>query len=410
MRNILFFFVLLSLGSFVIISRADAAGFALPEQGAAAMGMGSAFVGQADDPSAVWYDPAGITQLDGTRLMGGFVLIYPDLKHENVDGTTDVSSRAIHVPAMLYATSQLNDTVALGFGINNPFGLSTDWHAGSKTREVATLSQVIATEFNPNVAFKVNDDLSLAAGVDYVYLSATLSNLQFLPSPPFPAPFFTDSRLSGSGDGWGGNVAARYRISDALSTGLSYRSRIKVDIEGTAQLNGVAAAPANTSITLPDLLQWGLSYKPSNAWTVNGDVGYTWWSTYDKIAISSSNPLFNGKTYEKRWKDVWNLRLGGQYVPAERWKLRVGYQYDQTPVPDSTFETRVPDADRQGVSVGTGYSIGRVTVDVAYLYLHFNKRSIGNSTADDLTTNPNSLNGTYKSEAHVAGLTVGYKF
>ena len=380
-------------------THASAAGFALPEQSSSAMGMGSAFVGQADDASAVWYNPAGITQLDGINVMAGAVFIYPTFSHDNNDGTTDTASRNIHVPALFYATYKMNDRVAFGLGINNPFGLATNWYPTSETRQVATLTQLIATEFNPSIAFKVNDKLSVSAGVTYVYVAATLANIQAL-----GGPFFTNSQLNGSGDAWGGNFAVLYKISDGLSTGFTYRSRMKVDIKGNAQLDGVTTGNAFTSITLPDLMSLGFSIRPSEKLILNVDLGYTWWSTYDTLEVTSTNPLFNNKSYQKQWRDVVNLRVGGQYKLTDQWKLRAGFQYDQNPVPDHYFETRVPDSDRYGVSVGTGYTLGNLTVDLAYLYILFETRNVADSMYGS------SVKGTYNTDAHVFGVSVAYKF
>jgi long-chain fatty acid transport protein len=117
--------------------------------------------------------------------------------------------------------------------------------------------------------------------------------------------------------------------------------------------------------------------------------------------------LGNTVTQQKQWKNVWNLRIGAQYKLVDELKLRVGYQYDQTPVDENWFETRVPDSDRQGVSFGMGYGIGNLNVDIAYLYLLFNKRTINDSQSDGST---NTLNGTYKADAHVAALNISYKF
>jgi long-chain fatty acid transport protein len=207
----------------------------------------------------------------------------------------------------------------------------------------------------------------------------------------------------------------KYKVSDAVSTGLSYRSRVKVDLDGTADLTGGPAATSaagSTSITLPDLVQLGVSWKASEKLTVNADLDYTLWSTYDRIVVTSSNPLFNA-TEEKQWHDVWCLRIGGEYKLSDEWKLRAGYLYDKNPVPESHFETRTPDSDRQGLSIGTGYTKGKMTIDLAYMYLLFNNRTISDSQADD-DANPltlaNPLNGTYKSQAQLAGVTIGYKF
>ena len=396
-----------------------AAGFALPDQDAAAMGMAGAFAGQADDPAAVWYNPAGMTRLDGTRVSGGVIGIYPTLTHENNTvnpGTTDVSQREIHLPVHLYATHRLNDKVAFGIGINNPFGLSTDWNPEtSSTRYVATFSKVVTTEVNPNIAYKLNDDLSVAFGIAYVQLRATLEKTVnvILPGPVLLGDH--NFRLSGDGDGWGLNAAALYNVAQNVQIGLSYRSRVKIDVDGEAGLTGGPAATSatgQTSITLPDLVQLGVSYKVSEKLTMNADLDYTLWSTFDRIVVTSSNPLFNA-TDEKQWHDVWCLRIGGQYKLSDQWKLRAGYVYDQSPVGETHFDTRTPDADRQGITIGTGYATGNMTVDLAYMYLRFNKRTINNSLADD-DANPftpdNSLNGTYKSQAQLAGITIGYKF
>jgi long-chain fatty acid transport protein len=395
--------------------KAPAAGFRLPEQDSKAMGMASAFVGQADNASAAWYNPAGMTDLDGTQISGGIIGIYPVLTHETTGGTTEVSKRDIHIPVHFFATQKLNDSVAWGLSITNPFGLATNWDDTSSTSYVATYSKVVTTEINPNVAYKLNDNVSVAFGIDFIHLRATLEKKTFvvLPGPVILGDH--NFRLSGDGDGWGANAAVKYKISDNINTGLSYRSRIKVDVDGTAGLSGGPAATSasgSTSITLPDLIQLGVSYKHSDRLILNADMEYTLWSTYDRVVVTSDNPLFNA-TEEKQWNDVWCLRIGGEYNLSDQWKVRAGYLYDKNPVDEANFETRTPDSDRQGLSIGTGYTNGNITVDFAYLYLHFNNRTINNSLADD-DLNPftpaDTLNGTYKSQAHLAGVTVGYKF
>ncbi len=388
-----------------------AAGFRLPEQDSAAMGMASAIVGQADDPSAVWYNPAGITQLEGTRISGGIISVYPELTHENADGTTDVSKRTMFLPIHLYATHKLNDNIFFGFGINNPFGLATDWDQNSSsTRYVATFSSIVSTEFNPNIAYKFNNNLSAAFGIAYLHIRATLEKTTPNPFAPLTD---TNFRLSGDADGWGVNAALKYKASDAVHLGLSYRSRIKENLEGTAEINGTPlSGTGKTSITFPDLIQFGISYSASDKLTFNTDLEYTMWSTYDKLVIESDVPAFN-QTEEKQWKNVWCLRIGGQYKLSDQWKLRAGYVYDQNPVKEEYFETQLPDSDRQGISIGAGYTIGNVTIDAAYMYILFNKRTISNSVMDDASVTPkapDSLNGTYKSQAHLAGITIGYAF
>ena len=397
MKNWLSAFITAALGMVLFSSISFASGFRLPQQGAAAMGMASAFVAQADDPSAVWYNPAGITQLDGTRIAGGGVAIYPYFSHKT-GSTTEVSERDIHLPIYFYATHKMNDKMSLGLGINSPFGLSTEWATTSSTSTVATFSKIVTTEINPNIAYKVNNDLSVAFGIAFVHLRATLEKL--LP-PAFGSPNF---RLSGDGDGWGANAAAYYKATEKLNIGLNYRSRVKIDIDGTADALAIGqSGSASTTMTLPDIMVLGVSYKASDKLTLNTDLDYTWWSTYDRLVVTSNNAFFSS-TEEHQWKDVWTLRIGGQYKLSDQWKLRAGYLYDKNPVKDDHFETRVPDSDQHAVSVGAGYSINNITIDASYMYIMFKNRTISNSPVSS------SLDGTYKSTIDAFALMVSYKF
>jgi long-chain fatty acid transport protein len=418
MRNVIAVFVVALAEVALFSSGSLAAGFRLPDQDAAAMGMAGAFVGQADNPSAVWYNPAGITGLDGMRISAGVIAIYPVLSHESTNGATDVSERNVFLPAQLFFTDRINEKVSFGLGITSPFGLSTDWSDTSAASSVATLSRVKTIDINPAIAYKIVNTFSVAVGLDYMILEATMDKL--LPLLP-GSPLF---RLDGKGTGLGANAGIKYKATDQLNLGLSYRSRILVKVDGTAEVspnlvfsNGLSN-PAQTDITLPDIAQLGASYKASDNLTLNADLEYTWWSTYDRLVIQSDTiqALTGGTTDisvdEKNWKNTWTLRIGGQYKLSDPWKLRAGYVYDQSPVPSNRFDTRVPDSDRQGITIGAGYAGGNTTIDVAYMYLHFSNRAISNSIGGKPSGSApdTSLDGTYKGTAHLLGITVGYKF
>ena len=403
--------LLLLLCILIAPDSAMAAGFRLPDQSASALGMAGAFAGQADDASAAWYNPAGMTRLSGSRIAAGATAIYPVLTHETPSGQTDVSAREIHLPVHAYATSSLSERSAIGLAVTNPFGLSTGWSNLSATRYVSTFSKIVATEINPSVAYQLTPDLSLSAGVAYISMRATMEKIVrvLLPGPIDLGDH--NFRLAGDGDGWGANAAALYQASQKLGIGLTYRSRIKVDLDGNADLTGVLTVPGSgkASITLPDLIDLGLSYQTSEKLRLNADIDYTMWSTYDRLVIESNVPSFS-TTIEKQWKDAWCLRFGAQYAASEQWKFRGGLVYDKSPVPDAYFDSAVPDSDRAGVTVGIGYARKSYSIDAAYMYLRFLDRTISNSLADDLTPTPTALNGTYRSQAHMLALTVGYHF
>ncbi len=411
MKKWLLFASLILVYSALAANNCIASGFRLPDQDAKALGMGGAFTAMADNPSAVWYNPAGITQLDGTRVSAGFIAIYPILTHENTDGTTDVAERELFLQPALFGTTTLNDRVALGLGVNSPFGLSTEWSPFSKTSNLATLSKVTTANLNPNVAYKMNNGLSLALGLDYIRLNATLDRTI--------APGVL-LRLNGDGDGLGANVAVKFRATDQLDLGLSYRSRIKIRVDGDAEVGPLGLSnSAHTEITLPDIILVGASYKASDKLTLNTDLEYTWWSTYDRLEIESATililnqlgggPPTNTDVEQREWKNSWILRVGGQYRVSDEWTLRAGLLYDKNPVPSERFETSLPDSDRQGITIGSGYTTGNITIDGAYMYLRFSTRHITNSFAGGSFPIP-ALDGTYESKAHLLGLTIAYKF
>ncbi len=379
------------------------AGFRLSEQSAKANGMGNAFTAVADDASAVWYNPAAITELDKTQVSLGSVMIAPEMEHKNTNGTTDKIAKRLHVPPQLYATHRLNEKISLGFGVNAPFGLQTNWGTGSLTRAVATLSDIKAFNYNLNTAYKVNDKLSLGAGIDYMNIEAVLNS--------WIIPLSKEFELEGDGSGWGYNLAAFYKLNERWNLGANYRSQVKIDVDGTAKL-GTTSNSAKTELTLPDTFQLGAAYKANDKWMFSVTADYTNWTTYRNLRIETNTltPLIgtNVKNYPKNWKSVWAYRLGTEYNYSENLKLRGGFFYDMNPVKEKYFENRVPDTDRIAFSIGAGYTRGNMVFDFSYTYLKFVERKIDSSIQDDSLGNV--LNGKYNAFAHLPAFSVSYKF
>jgi long-chain fatty acid transport protein len=401
----IFIATLVTIASLSSIS--SAGGLLVPHQDSAAMGMANAFVGQADNPSAVWYNPAGITDLDGKRVSAGIIAIYPVFTHENTDGTTDVAKRKVFFPPHFYATEKMSDSISLGLGINSPFGLSDDWSVTSSTAGVATFTELKSININPAVAYKISDSLSVAFGLDYIILDATMERVL--------APG-VQLKLEGDGSGWGANAGIKYKAGERVSFGLSYRSRAKIKLDGTADVSAMGLSnSAHTELPLADIAQFGVSCKVTDDVILNADLDYEWWSTFKNLDIQSNTilALSGGTTdtavFEKDWRNTLMILIGGQYRLSEQWKLRAGYFHDQTAVSSERFESSYPDAEKQAVSIGAGYTSGNITVDASYMYSWFNARTISNSLAGG-DTPVTSLDGTYKSYAHLAGITMTYKF
>ena len=397
MANILVLIVAVLMG---LAGSVNAAGFRLAEQDAKATGMGNSFVAVADNASAVWYNPAAITDLEGTNVSLGTVMVMPSMEHKNEVGatTTDKIKSTTHIPPHFYATRKLNDKVSLGLGVNAPFGLSTEWEKTSNTRFVATKSEITAVNANLNGAYQLNDKLSFAAGLSYVSVDATLNSM---------VGATTEAKLKGDGTGVGYNTAVMYKANDKLKFGFNYRSQVNVKLEG--DMTTTSVTPVKTELTLPDMLQIGVSHQCTDKWLFSVEADYTNWTTYRNVIIKRKSDGVTLSNSLKHWQSVWAFRLGSEYKHSDSLKFRFGTFYDNNPVQEKYFETRVPDTDRVAFSLGAGWNKGNLTVDASYMYLMFVEREIDDSLQDTAGI-ANSLNGKYNSAAHLPAITVGYKF
>lgn len=402
----------------VMAANAGAAGFRQANQGAAANGMGNAFTAVANDASAVWYNPAAMTDLTGTNLSLGSVFVAPQIEHKQ--GTTiDKPESKVHALPHFYATRRLNEKWAIGVGVNPPYGLSTEWDkTNSLTREVATDSALKAIYTNLNGAYKVNENLSVSLGASFVYLDATMNK------KIEAAGDNVEQTLEGDGTSGGWNLATMYKWNK-WNFAANYRSPVKVGIDGkinipTVNLDGANLVKKTTNkdghtvITLPDTLQLGAAYKPNDSWIFSAEADYTNWTTYRRLIIDYTDDY--GTPHQtidtKNWKSVWAFRVGGEHKVNENWKLRAGAYYDLSPISNSYFETRNPGSNRLAFSIGAGWTKGNLTVDASYLYLKFMERTINDSLQDSTSalTAGNELNGTYSSIARLPAISVGYKF
>lgn len=401
MVNIIVLIVAVLMG---LAGSVNAAGFRLADQDAKATGMANAFTSVADNASAVWYNPAAITDLEGNNVSLGTILVMPTMEHKNTSGTTDKIEEKTHIPPHFYTTFKKSDRLSFGIGVNAPFGLSTEWDkATANTRFVATKSEVQAVNYNLNAAAKMSEKLSFAIGASYVAVEATLNKMANSFAPTVPA------NLEGDGSGMGYNAAVMYKYNDKMKFGVNYRSKVKATLKG--DLTTTAVTPVKADLTLPDMLQVGVSHQCTPKWLFAVEADYTNWTTYRNIIIKKQSDGSVVSTDIKNWKSTWAFRLGSEYKYSDTLKFRAGSFYDMNPVKEERFETRVPDTDRVAFSVGAGWTRGNLTVDVAYMYLMFIERKIDGSLQDSATTGGTTvLDGKYNSKAHLPGITVGYKF
>jgi len=410
----LFLFVLISAG--VI----NGSGFQLNEHGARAMAMGGAFTGLANDPSAIYFNPAGITQLKGTNFYLGTTLIVPLATYKTpTQPALEVDmENQLFTPINFYFTQQLTDKLHIGLGVNNPYGLGTKWDPNWVGKYLAVETELKAFFFTPVIAYQLSDQLSLSVGGTFAWADVTI-----IRKAPIPVGGDFEINMSGDGTAFGFTAGLLYKPIADFSIGLSYRSEVSFDFEGTATStpagfvhpllgltlplpNGNIKAPLST----PQNLTVGVAYSAKDNLMLTADFQYVGWSSYDKLEVTFENydldlnPA-NGQqkvqSADRKYENSFIVRGGFEYSMESGSKLRGGLFYDNNPVKDEYVEPTLPDADRIGLNIGYGLKLSdKFSVDLSYLYLIFMDREVTNSKFN--------FNGTYTNNAHLFGVNFSY--
>jgi len=405
---------------------AFAAGFALYEGSARGNVLGAGLTASADDPSAVFYNPAGITQLKGTQLMFGATFIYPktDVSTRGsitgnvgayaVTGSQEADSTTVDnwwIPPHFYLTHQLNDKWYAGLGIFSRFGLGTEFDAAWPGRYNSYYVRIRTTEINPNIAYKVNDKLSLAGGLNAMWFDLKMH--QSINT----AAGNVDQELKGDSWGWGFNLAIHYKPTTDWSMGISYRSRVSQNIKEGEATYRKPALPAGFfpnmkvegGLHLPDEVFAGVAWNATPTVTLGGGIYWTRWSSYDKLQFTFAAPQAPGGprtiTKTKEYEDVYRFMVGGEWKFLPNWRASVSYAYDQEPINDRTADYLLPANDRNMFSAGLGYDYGKWTTDFSYTLILITSRTVEARAADGI------LPSEFKNGlAHLFGFSIGYKF
>jgi long-chain fatty acid transport protein len=398
---------------------AGAAGFAILQQGTAAMAQGNAFVAQADDPSAVFYNPAGLMQLKRPEIYFNTVFSSTNRTYTSPAGAYTTAKHEIFAIPAFYAVLPVHERVVLGFGLFSPFGLGTTWPPEWAGRYLTTMSRLKTYNANPVLAVKVLDNLSVAVGLDVLWSSVQIRRFsQRMVS--FPRLTDIKNDFEGDGVGLGYNLGLLYEPVEGVKFGVSYRSQIKVTHSGDLRVSLATPVEGDASVTYPPSVTWGLAYSRLKPFVFEFDVTWTGWSTYDNLHLLLKEPIpgilprqvMTDSSQEKNWRDAWAFRFGGNYEIQPGLKVRAGYIYDMTPVPNSSFDPTVPDANRHIFTLGGDYQIKRFTFGLAYNFILSENRSKANTLAINGTPLPAAAqaNGKYKSDNHSLGFSVSCKF
>lgn len=397
------------------------AGFAIFTQGAAETAQGNSVVAHTEGPASLFFNPALMSKLEGTQWEIGTTLLSPVIDFKSDTAGQDSKTKNMDCfPSTIYLTHKYNDKLSTGLGVFTPFGSGTKWKDDWEGRYIVTESEMTTLDINPAVSYKAGPKLSLAAGLNVMLLNTRKVNKvkQSLFLPPI-APD-GEQKFEGDGDGLGYNIGLLYEINDELSLGASYRSAIDVEAAGKVSFDVAASTSAGADLpyttdakvdlTLPAQAHFGLSYKGSKQFLLEGSVRWVGWSVYDKETIDSKKTIGfeNSNTFPKKWKDTFALKLGGRYILSEETALFAGYQYAKGATPDDTFNPGVPDSDNHTISFGGATRYDDFNIKLAYAYRKFEDRQINN----DVGAGPlgDTADGEYEATQHIVATSLTYSY
>jgi len=383
----------------VMCGSAAASGFALIEQSAS--GMGNAFAGGAaiaDDASTVFFNPAGMSRLEGKQIAIAAHAITPSAKYTSSAGVPsggDAGSTAV-VPNG-YFVMEMKPDLRFGLGINAPFGLETNYDPNWAGKQQAIKSKIETVNVNPSLSYRVNDALSIGAGLDYQHIKGELSQDQ--------GGAIGIADIQGTDNAWGYNLGALYNVNPTTRIGVAYRSAISYTLSGTVTTSlPFANGPVTLDIKLPDSWSFSGFHQYSDKWDVMADVTWTGWSTFKQVKIVDATGATISNTPEN-WKDTLRVAVGATYHYNRQCLARVGLAYDQAPVPDAFRTARIPDNNRTWLAFGGQYKPSVASaIDVGYAHLF-----ISDSTINQPTPAP-ALVGTYKNKVDILSVQYTYSF
>lgn len=417
---------------------ANAGGFALREQ--SAYGQGSSFAGIAAGGalSSMFWNPATITQFNGKTIEQDVSAILPHASH-SFTTATDAAFGAVGnsgMDALLpsgYASWQLNERFWLGLSMNAPFGLGVHFpQAWAGARGASGESTKVETyNFSPTAAYKINDMISVALGVQAQYMKASYDIF----SNPFGPGGVGGTQISTlNGAGWGFGWTAGVTLTPLAKTqiGIGYRSAINQKINGTLDVptfvQGLAPATpgsVNVVLNLPDVVTLGLRQGIGDRWTLLAGVEWSHWSRIGTANLYRPNGtpaliLNNPVRFPFQYSDGWFYSLGGEYKLDPAWTVRAGIAYEKSPITDGVRTARIPDNDRMWYSVGATYKPANLrgfTFDAGYSFIDVKNTPIcmGPAAAGGCPSNPwssttSSYVGSVSSYINIVSVAVRYQW
>jgi long-chain fatty acid transport protein len=420
-------FLLVTVVTCMVSGVAFGSGFSIFEQGAKATGMAGAFVATADDPSAIFYNVAGIAQQRHMSILAGGTIINFNNEFEGASddpfaaGTSGSFARHTFIPPNGYAIIPIGSNLTFGVGMYSNFGLRTDWEDPWVGRFSSRDVNLKTVTLEPALAWQnASGSVALGAGLQYRRGRVTL-NRNIGAFNPFSGRIADIGNAYLSSDwnseyGWTAGVLLK--PTPTLRFGANYHAPMDLELEGDADFQqiltgnpqfdavvGVQIPPdqgIRTTIPFPATLAVGVATSAIDTWDIEFDVTHTTWSRFETLLVEFTTTPANNLNRPQNWEDTMSYRLGANKRATENVDIRLGLVFDENPQPVEAVSPLLPDADRIGATMGLGFHHGPWIFDAAAMFLHFQDRSTEGRSED--------INGTYRTNANLYSVNFGYRF
>ena len=370
--------VVLTASVVLAIFSARSAGFGIYEASARGNALGGALVGSTRDASAVYYNPANMTETTNVSFMVGSSFINPfcDVK---VNGEVQPKMNSgWFVDPTFYMIAPISEDWRFGLGGYSEYGLGTKYGKYWALQHDTIETTIIQYTINPNISYKITDWWSIAGGIKMSYISFNSKSHPYAPyATLFPGVDSIQSELDGHDYALGYNFATDFKIRDNLSFGLVYRSRINHTIKGDLDMPGASSlsaplgpspdqVPASARLNLPQSITGGINWDVTERLHLGFAATWTQWNSISDIHFSMG-PY--SKTEPLNWRNAWRFGWSGEYDVTDDFAVRLGYVHDRDP--SARYgTTMLPAGDRHIIGTGFGWYICKnIRWDVGYNFI-----------------------------------------
>ena len=384
------------IGVFLALALAtqiQADGFHIAAQSPEALGKGNAFVATADTASAVYYNAAGLTQLSKTELQVGAYAVLFDSDANVTGGRAELDSKFEFVP-QVYMAKPINEKLVLGFGLNSPFGLSSDWGSNNPFRTLAIDTELIYATFSAVAGYQLTEKVAIGGGITVSRADVDFGRgIGLLPDDQF--------RFNGDDIGTAITLSARYTPSEKHAFGVVYRGKTEFDLQGESEaIPFTPAQPASLDFVTPSSFAIGYSYQIKDQWNAEINIEQINWDELNTLTLNQPGASLS---LPFEWQDSRILSLGVEKRLNEYFTVRTGYNFIENSQPDLHFNPGVPDQDRHWFNLGLGGKYDNWYFNTALQYSISSGRTVG-ADADSLAQ------GDYDSRLITASASFGFYF